>query len=235
MGRGRPAPGAAKPGEDKAAQWMADHAGDGMILIDDSGQPGAHGHRRRLRPGGLAPFSGRRWTRMFREAGRAEWLYIEAESPQDQVQRAIGRDPTFADDFVLRYRSGSSAVLPAPGCASMREVNTDSPGARCSATRSSPAGGCTRGSSARTLQGGQDEGSRLGTLVQTEFGVSRRDVFSALADTWGLPLVDLIEQPPDDDLVREIGAEALLASSGSRTTARPTRSGWRPPSGQATR
>ena len=40
--------------------------------------------------------------------------------------------------------------------------------------------------------------------------MSRRDVFSALADTWGLPLVDLIEQPPDDDLVREIGAEALL-------------------------
>ena len=46
--------------------------------------------------------------------------------------------------------------------------------------------------------------------MQTEFGVSRRDVFSALADTWDLPLVDLIEHPPDDDLVREIGAEALL-------------------------
>ena len=100
---------AAKPGEDKAAQWMADHAGDGMILIDDSVNPvltviDADFDRV------AAPFSGRRWTRMLRDPSRAEWVYVDTESPQDQVARAIERDPTFADDFVLRYRSGTSAV-----------------------------------------------------------------------------------------------------------------------------
>ena len=100
---------AAKPGEDKAAQWMADHAGDGMILIDDSVNPvltviDADFDRV------AAPFSGRRWTRMLRDPSRAEWVYVDTESPQDQVAPAIKRDPTFDDDFVLRYRSGTSAV-----------------------------------------------------------------------------------------------------------------------------
>ena len=100
---------AAKPGEDKAAQWMADHAGDGMILIDDSVNPVLTGDRRRLRPGRGAVLR-RRWTRTLRDPSRAEWVYVDTESPQDQVARAIKRDPTFDDDFVLRYRSGTSAV-----------------------------------------------------------------------------------------------------------------------------
>jgi hypothetical protein len=100
---------AAKPGEDKAAHWMEAHAGDGMILIDDSVNPvltiiDADFDRV------AAPFSGRRWTRTLRNPARAEWVYADTESPQDQVARAIRRDPSFHDDFVLRYRSGTSAV-----------------------------------------------------------------------------------------------------------------------------
>ena len=89
---------------------MADHAGDGMILIDDSVNPvltviDADFDRV------AAPFSGRAVDAdaAATPAG-AEWVYVDTESPQDQVARAIKRDPTFADDFVLRYRSGTSAV-----------------------------------------------------------------------------------------------------------------------------
>ena len=93
----------------RPARWMEAHAGDGMILIDDSVNPvltiiAADFDRV------AAPFSGKRWTRTLRNPGRAEWVYVDTESPQDQVARVVGRDPSFHDDFVLRFQRGSSSV-----------------------------------------------------------------------------------------------------------------------------
>ncbi len=71
---------AAKPSEDRAAEWMADHARDGMILIDDSVNPVLpviDADLDRV----AAPFSGRRWTRTLRDPDRAEWLYVDTERP----------------------------------------------------------------------------------------------------------------------------------------------------------
>ena len=80
-----------------------------MILIDDSVNPVLtviNADFDRV----AAPFSGKRWTRTLRDLNRAEWIYVDTQSPQDQVARAIKRDPAFHDNFVLRYRSGTSAV-----------------------------------------------------------------------------------------------------------------------------
>ena len=106
----------AKPGEDKAAQWMADHAGDGMILIDDSVNPvltviDADFDRV------AAPFSGRRWAWMLRDPGRAEWVYVDTESPQDQVARAIKRGSDLRRRLRPPLPQRHVGGLPTPSCA----------------------------------------------------------------------------------------------------------------------
>ena len=118
---------AAKPGEDKAAQWMADHAGDGMILIDDSVNPvltviDADFDRV------AAPFSGRRWTRMFRDPGRAEWVYVDTESPQDQVARRDRARPDVRRRLRAPLPQWHVGRVPAPGCAGMRHDEHGLPG-----------------------------------------------------------------------------------------------------------
>jgi 4-amino-4-deoxy-L-arabinose transferase-like glycosyltransferase len=100
---------AAGAGQYAAAEWMARHAREGRIAIDDSVNPNLpviDADLDRV----AAPFSGPRWTRTLRDLTRAEWLYVDTANPQDQIARAIRRDPDFDDDFVLRHEVGNARV-----------------------------------------------------------------------------------------------------------------------------
>jgi Dolichyl-phosphate-mannose-protein mannosyltransferase len=100
---------AAGAGQYAAAEWMNRHSRDGIIAIDDSVNP--------LLPvidadldRVSAPFSGPRWKHTLRDLSRAEWLYVDTENPNDQIARAVRKDPNFARDFVLRHRTGKAEV-----------------------------------------------------------------------------------------------------------------------------
>ena len=123
-GCGRPA-GTARPSSPKASastrpsrasswprEWLHDHAHDGLILIDDSVNPVLT-----LIDADLdrvaAPFSGPRWVHVLRHLDRAEWVYVDTGSPQDQVARAVRTDPNFNGNFVLRFTERHRRGLPA--------------------------------------------------------------------------------------------------------------------------
>jgi cellulose synthase/poly-beta-1,6-N-acetylglucosamine synthase-like glycosyltransferase len=57
----------------------------------------------------------------------------------------------------------------------------------------------------------REDGSRLGHMLQTSGDATRLDVYAALAETWGIPLVDLIIYPPDPELLERVGPERMLA------------------------
>ncbi len=55
------------------------------------------------------------------------------------------------------------------------------------------------------------EGGMLGRHLILEGAVSRRDMYSALAEQWDAPLVDLIAEPIDDDLLVGLTYEDIIA------------------------
>ncbi len=100
---------AAGAGQYAAAEWMAENSRNGRIAIDDSVNPNLpviDADLDRV----AAPFSGPRWKRTLRDLTLAEWLYVDTANPQDEIARAIARDPGFDDEFVLRHESGNARV-----------------------------------------------------------------------------------------------------------------------------
>lgn len=92
-----------------AAEWMNHHSTDGIIAIDDSINPllpVINADLDRV----SAPFSGPRWKRTLRHLRTAEWLYVDTANPNDQLNKAVRRDPNFARDFGLRHRDGKAEV-----------------------------------------------------------------------------------------------------------------------------
>ena len=63
---------------------------------------------------------------------------------------------------------------------------------------------------AEVLASQRARGVRLGDLLLDDEAVSRRELYVALADTWGVPLVDLIEDPPDPALLDGIEPTEML-------------------------
>ena len=63
---------------------------------------------------------------------------------------------------------------------------------------------------AATLADQHTRGVRLGELLLDDETVTRRELYVALAETWGVPLVDLIEDPPDQPLLDGIDPEQML-------------------------
>jgi hypothetical protein len=90
---------AAGAGQYAAAEWLRDNARDGgVLLIDDSVNPVLpviDVNFDRV----AAPFSGPRWTRTLHDLARAEWLYVDTMNPDDDVARAVERDPNFHEEF----------------------------------------------------------------------------------------------------------------------------------------
>lgn len=68
----------------------------------------------------------------------------------------------------------------------------------------------TRAKLAETLDRQAEEGSRLGQLLTASGEVGRRDMFEALADSWGIGFADLIQDPPDPEIVRRIPTDQML-------------------------
>ncbi len=71
-------------------------------------------------------------------------------------------------------------------------------------------GAITREQLAATLARHRAVGSRLGEELRSSGAVSRLDLFHALAETWGIGFVDLIDDPPDEALLRRVGAEVMV-------------------------
>jgi glycosyltransferase XagB len=70
----------------------------------------------------------------------------------------------------------------------------------------------TRAKLAETLQRQATEGGRLGRLLTADGEVARRDLYAALAEAWNLAFVDLISDPPDVQLLRQVGPDQMLAA-----------------------
>jgi glycosyltransferase XagB len=71
-------------------------------------------------------------------------------------------------------------------------------------------GAITRQQLAETLERQQRAGSRLGRELSAHGDVSRLDLFHALAEVWRLPFVDLIADPPNEELLQIVGSETML-------------------------
>jgi len=71
-------------------------------------------------------------------------------------------------------------------------------------------GAITRQQLAVTLERQQRAGSRLGRELSAHGDISRLDLFHALAEVWGLPFVDLIADPPNEELLQIVGSETML-------------------------
>jgi glycosyltransferase XagB len=68
----------------------------------------------------------------------------------------------------------------------------------------------TRAQLVETLARQEAEGSRLGEMLRAEGDVPRRELYRALADSWGVGFVDLISDPPDSELARAVGSDVML-------------------------
>ncbi len=71
-------------------------------------------------------------------------------------------------------------------------------------------GAITREQLAETLDRQRHAGSRLGRELSAHGDVSRLDLYHALAQVWDLPFIDLIADPPDDELLQRVGSETML-------------------------
>ena len=193
-----------------AAQWMSRHAGHGLIAIDDSVNP--------LLPvidadldRVAAPFSGSRWRRVLRDPARAEWLYVDTANPQDAIRRARGTGPPPPPRLRAPSSRRTGRGLAARGSAMTEHRNLGI------ATRPRlgdvlvARGAITRDELQATLARHRDTGARLGDELRSSGVVSRLDLYAALAETWGVDFVDLIANPPDDQLLRSVGSDVLLA------------------------
>jgi cellulose synthase/poly-beta-1,6-N-acetylglucosamine synthase-like glycosyltransferase len=72
-------------------------------------------------------------------------------------------------------------------------------------------GAITREQLAITLARSQETGARLGQMLQTQGDISRLDLYHALAQMWDLPFVDLIADPPDEQLMERVGTDTMVA------------------------
>jgi hypothetical protein len=92
-----------------AAVYLHDHAGDGVILIDDSINPVlpvVDADLDRV----IAPFSGKTWTRALADLSRADWLYLDEGNPDDDVAAATRNNPAQLAEFRLVFHQGKAAV-----------------------------------------------------------------------------------------------------------------------------
>ncbi len=71
-------------------------------------------------------------------------------------------------------------------------------------------GAITREQLTVTLARSRTTGARLGHMLQTQGDISRLDLYHALAQMWNLPFIDLIADPPDEELLGRIGSETML-------------------------
>jgi cellulose synthase/poly-beta-1,6-N-acetylglucosamine synthase-like glycosyltransferase len=51
---------------------------------------------------------------------------------------------------------------------------------------------------------------RLGRILMSLDLIRRRQLYPVLADTWGLPFIDLLAEPPDYDLVRQFESQVMM-------------------------
>ena len=65
----------------------------------------------------------------------------------------------------------------------------------------------------RALEGQRSEGGMLGRHLLLAGAVQRRDMYAALAEQWGTTLVDLVEEPPQPDLLAGLDHEWALSSA----------------------
>lgn len=65
----------------------------------------------------------------------------------------------------------------------------------------------------RALEDQRREGGLLGRHLLLAGAVQRRDMYAALAGQWGTTLVDLVEDPPQPDLLAELDHEWALSSA----------------------
>lgn len=91
-----------------AAQWLHRNADGGTVMIDDSVHP-------MLPVIGvgldhvIAPFSSG-WKAALRDPERATWIYVDRANRDDEIRRAIARDPGFLDDFDAAATFGDVTV-----------------------------------------------------------------------------------------------------------------------------
>lgn len=91
-----------------AAQWLHRNADGGTVMIDDSVHP-------MLPVIGVdldhvvAPFSSG-WKAALRDPERATWIYVDRANRDDEIRRAIARDPGFLDDFDAAATFGDVTV-----------------------------------------------------------------------------------------------------------------------------
>ena len=77
-------------------------------------------------------------------------------------------------------------------------------------TSSSLAGRSLASSWRRRSRGTARSGADSARSCGASGAVSRLDLFHALAETWGIGFVDLIDDPPDEALLRRVGAEVMV-------------------------
>ncbi|MFY9677607.1 MAG: family 2 glycosyl transferase, partial [Glutamicibacter protophormiae] len=65
----------------------------------------------------------------------------------------------------------------------------------------------------RALEEQRREGGKLGRHLLLAGAVQRRDLYGALAEQWGTALVDLVEEPPQPDLLAGLDHEWALSSA----------------------
>jgi glycosyltransferase XagB len=66
-----------------------------------------------------------------------------------------------------------------------------------------------------TLEQAERTGARLGELLVARGVIRRLDLYRVLSDAWGVPFIDLVQVPPDNDLTSQLGLdpEALAAAT----------------------
>ena len=201
-------------------EWMADHARDGMILIDDSVNPVLpviDADLDRV----AAPFSGPRWKRTLRDLDRAEWLYVDTANPQDQVAQAIARGPDVRRRLRAAPPSGNARGLPATGHdrEHAEAATADRDASSGSATCSSRAARSPASSSADTLRPATTRAAGSARSCSASGDVSRLRPLPRARPDVGPPV-----RRPDRRPARRRAAPArrlrrrCCASTGSRTT-----------------
>ncbi|NLA36931.1 MAG: hypothetical protein GX868_14770, partial [Actinobacteria bacterium] len=63
----------------------------------------------------------------------------------------------------------------------------------------------------RRLLDQQQQGARLGKILLAAGDVTRRDLWSAMAETWGIDSIDLIATPPQPEVLALVDSKAALA------------------------